>query len=255
VDIGESVVGFVPGDRVGYASVPPGAYCQYRNLPADRLVLLPPGIDDEIAAAILLKGMTAEYLLRRAHRVRREDVVLVHAAAGATGLLLCQWAKHLGATVIGTVGSEDKARIAREHGCDYPIVYTREDFVGQVRDITKGHGADVVLDGVGCDTLLKSLDALALRGHLISFGQSSGSPEPIDIALLTPKSAKLSRPVLFHYIGDPAELRNSAKRVFDLIEQGVLRPAVHQRYPLIEAPHAHRELEARRTSGATIFTP
>jgi NADPH2:quinone reductase len=255
VNIGDGVVGVVPGDRVAYACLPPGAYCQFRNLPADRLVVLPPAVSDEAAAALMLKGMTAEYLLRRAHRVHQGDVVLVHSAAGATGLLLCQWARYLGATVIGTVGSEEKARIARDNGCYYPIVNTRDDFVAQVRDITQGRGADVVFDGVGRDTLMKSLEALAVRGHLVSFGQSSGSPEPVDIGLLTPKSAKLSRPVLFHYVADPGELRASARRVFELLEQGVLRPSVNQCYPLTQAEQAHRELEARRTSGATVITP
>ncbi len=255
IDVGGGVVGIVPGDRVAYACLPPGAYCQIRNLPADRLVLLPPAVSNEAAAALMLKGMTAEYLLRRAHRVRHGDVVLVHSAAGATGLLLCQWARHLGATVIGTVGSEEKARIARDNGCDYPIVYTRDDFVAQVRDITEGRGADVVFDGVGRDTLMKSLEVLAVRGHLVSFGQSSGSPEPVDIGLLTPKSAKLSRPVLFHYVADPGELRASAQRVFELLEQGVLRPSVNQRHPLTQAEQAQRELEARHTSGATVLIP
>ena len=255
VDVGEGVVGILPGDRVGYAALPPGAYCQYRNMPADRLVVLPAGVSDEAAAALLLKGMTAEYLLRRAHRVRRGDFVLVHSAAGATGLLLCQWAKHLGASVIGTVGSEDKARVARAHGCDYPIIYTREDFARQVMSITGGHGADVVFDGVGRDTLTKSLEALALRGHLVSYGQSSGSAQPLDIALLTPKSARLSRPVLFHYIADPADLRASAQRVFDLLARGVLKASVNHRHALTEAAQAHRDLEARQTSGATVLTP
>jgi NADPH:quinone reductase-like Zn-dependent oxidoreductase len=255
VDVGEGVVGILPGDRVGYAALPPGAYCQYRNMAVYRLVVLPASVSDEAAAALLLKGMTAEYLLRRAHRVRRGDFVLIHSAAGATGLLLCQWAKRLGASVIGTVSNEAKARIAREHGCEYPIVHTREDFVGQVRSITGGHGADVVFDGVGRDTLTKSLEALALRGHLVSYGQSSGSAEPIDIAVLTPKSARLSRPVLFHYIADPAELRASAQRVFDLLARGVLKASVNHRHALAEAAQAHRDLEARRTSGAKVLTP
>jgi NADPH2:quinone reductase len=255
VDVGEAVVGILPGDRVGYACLPPGAYCQYRNLPADRLVELPANVSDEAAAALLLKGMTAEYLLRRAHRVRRGDVVLVHSAAGATGMLLCQWAKHLGATVIGTVGSEDKARVARDNGCDYPIVYTREDFVQHVRDITQGRGADVVFDGVGRDTLMKSLDALAVRGHLVSYGQSSGSPDPLDIGLLTAKSAKLSRPAVFHYTADPGELRASAHQVFELLARGVLRATINQRAPLAEAGRVHRDLETRRTTGSSILIP
>jgi len=255
VDVGEGVAGILPGDRVAYACLPPGAYCQYRNLPSDRLVALPPAVSDEVAAALLLKGMTAEYLLRRAHRVRRGDMVLVHSAAGATGMLLCQWAKHLGATVIGTVGSEEKARAARDSGCDYPIVYTREDFVRRVQDITQGKGADVVLDGVGRDTLMKSLDALAMRGHLVSYGQSSGAPEPLDIGLLTAKSAKLSRPAVFHYTADPAELHASANQVFELLARGVLRATINQRAPLAEAGRVHRDLEGRQTTGASILVP
>jgi NADPH:quinone reductase-like Zn-dependent oxidoreductase len=255
VDIGEGVASIEPGDRVGYACLPPGAYSQYRNLPAERLVVLPPPVSDEVAAALLLKGMTAEYLLCRAHRVRPGEVVLVHAAAGATGMLLCQWAKHLGATVIGTVGADEKARVSSDSGCDFPIVYTREDFVSQVKEITKGKGADVIFDGVGRDTLLKSLDALAVRGHLVSYGQSSGAPEALDIALLTSKSAKLSRPTVFHYTADPAELRASAGLVFNLLAGGALKPAINQRAPLAEAGRVHRELEARQTTGASILLP
>ncbi len=255
VDVGEGVVDILPGDRVGYACLPPGAYCQYRNLPADRLVVLPPSVNDEVAAAVLLKGMTAEYLLCRAHRVLPGDVVLVHSAAGATGMLLCQWAKHLGAVVIGTVGTDEKVQIARDSGCDYPIVYAREDFVSRVKEITKGKGADAVLDGVGRDTLLKSLDALAVRGHLVSYGQSSGAPEPLDIGLLTPKSARLSRPAVFHYTADTAELRASAGQVFNLLARGVLRANINQRVSLADAGRVHRDLEARQTTGASILLP
>lgn len=255
VDVGEGVVGVLPGDRVGYVCLPPGAYVQYRNLPAERLVLIPEQVSDEVAAAVLLKGMTAEYLLRRAHRVRRGDRVLVHSAAGATGLLLCQWAKHLGAVVIGTVGSEEKARVARESGCDYPIVYTREDFVQRVSEITSGRGVDVAYDAVGKDTLLRSFDALARRGHLVSFGQSSGAPEPIDIGLLTSKSARISRPAVFHYTADPAELKASAGAVFDLLQRGVLSPHITRRAPLSDAARIHRELESRATTGAAVLLP
>jgi len=255
VDVGEGVAGIQPGDRVCYACLPPGAYSQYRNLQADRLVLLPATVDDEVAAAILLKGMTAEYLLCRAHRVQPGDAVLVHSAAGATGMLLCQWAKHLGATVIGTVGTDEKARIARESGCDDAIVHTHEDFVSRVKEITKGKGADVVFDGVGRDTLLKSLDALAVRGHLVSYGQSSGAPEPLDIGMLTAKSAKLSRPVVFHYTADPAELRSSAGQVFKLLAGGALKSTINQRASLAEAGRLHRELETRRTTGASVLLP
>jgi NADPH:quinone reductase len=255
VDVGEGVVDIHPGDRVGYACLPPGAYCQYRNLPADRLVMLPPSVTDEVAAAVLLKGMTAEYLLCRAHRVGPGDVVLVHSAAGATGMLLCQWAKHLGAVVIGTVGTDEKARIACDSGCDYLIVRAREEFVSRVKEITNGEGADVVFDSVGRDTLLQSLDALAMRGHLVSYGQSSGTPAPLDIGLLTSKSAKLSRPAVFHYTGDPAELRASARQVFSLLASGALRAAINQRGSLADAARVHRDLETRQTTGASILLP
>jgi NADPH:quinone reductase-like Zn-dependent oxidoreductase len=254
VDVGEGVTGIAPGDRVGYVCLPPGAYAQYRNVPADRLVRIPHDISDETAAAVLLKGMTAEYLLHRAHRVGRGDMVLVHSAAGATGMLLCQWAKHLGATVIGTVSSEDKARVARDNGCDHSILYTHEDFAARVKELTGGKGVDVAYDAVGRETLLRSFEALALRGHLVSYGQSSGAPEPLDIGMLTAKSAKISRPAVFHYIADPAELRDSAGAVFEHIARGVLRPITRIR-PLSEAAQVHRELESRSTIGAAVLAP
>lgn len=252
LDVGEEVLGILPGDRVGYVCLPPGAYAQYRNVSADRLVKIPQDISDQTAAAVLLKGMTAEYLLRRAHRVRRGDALLVHSAAGATGMLVCQWAKHLGATVIGTVGSEEKARVARDNGCDHPVLYTREDFAARVKEVTGGKGVSVVYDGVGRDTLLRSFEALSMRGHLVSFGQSSGAPEPLDIGMLTAKSAKISRPAVFHYIADPAELRASAAAVFEQVRRGVLRPTVRLR-ALSDAAEAHRELESRSTTGATVL--
>jgi NADPH:quinone reductase len=254
LDVGEEVVGISPGDRVGYVSLPPGAYALYRNVPADRLVRIPQDISDETAAAVLLKGMTAEYLLRRAHRVRRGDALLVHSAAGATGMLICQWAKQLGATVIGTVSSEEKARVARDNGCDYLVLYTREDFAAKVKELTGGKGVSVVYDGVGRDTLLRSFEALSMRGHLVSYGQSSGNPEPLDIGMLTAKSAKISRPALFHYIADGAELRSSAAAVFEQVRRGVLRPVTRRRL-LSEAAQVHRELESRSTTGATVLVP
>jgi NADPH2:quinone reductase len=255
VDVGDGVIGILPGDRVAYACPPVGAYAEYRTLHADQLVILPDAIDDETAAALMLKGMTAECLLRRVRRVRRGDTVVVHAAAGGTGLLLCQWARALGATVIGTVGGPDKARLAREHGCEYPIVYTQDDFVARVREITAGRGADMVYDGVGAATVQRSLEALAVRGHLVSYGQASGPVPPFDPAALSAKSATVTRPVLFHYTADPAELRASARAVFEMVARGALRVAVNQRYPLSEAGQAHRDLEARRTTGATVLLP
>jgi NADPH:quinone reductase-like Zn-dependent oxidoreductase len=255
LDVGEGVTGILPGDRVAYACPPVGAYAQYRTMKADQLVVLPDGIDDETAAALMLKGMSAEYLLQRVHRVQRGDTVLVHSAAGGAGSLLCQWAKHLGATVIGTVSSEAKARAARAAGCDHPIVTAGGDFVARVREITGGRGADVVYDAVGKDTLAGSLEALAPCGHLVSYGQSSGSPEPPALAALSAKSATFSRPVLFHYTADPKNLREIAGNVFDMVARGALKVDIHQRYPLAEAARAHADLEARRTIGASVLLP
>ena len=255
IDIGEGVTGILPGDRVAYACPPVGAYAQYRTLKVEQLVVLPDAIGDEVAAAVMLKGMSAEYLVRRVYRVQRGDFALVHSAAGGVGLLLCQWAKHLGAIVIGTVSTEAKARAARAAGCDHPIVTTREDFVVRTREITDGRGANVVYDAVGKDTLAGSLEALATPGHLVSYGQSSGAPEQPAIAALSAKSATFSRPALFHYTADPAVLREMAGNVFDLVTRGVLRVEIGQRYALAEASRAHRELEARRTIGASVLMP
>ncbi len=253
VDIGEGVSGILPGDRVAYACPPPGAYAEFRTMAADQLVVLPDDIDDETAAAIMLKGMSAAYLLHRTHRVQRGDTVLVHAAAGGVGLLLCQWAKHLGATVIGTVSSDDKARLARDNGCDYPIVAGGGEFAAQVMSVTSGRGCDVIYDAVGAATYSGSLAALAVRGHLVCHGQASGPLPPIDAARLGEKSATLSSPVLFHYTAAPAELRALANEVFEALRRGVIRANIRQRYPLASAAAAHRDLEARRTTGATVL--
>jgi NADPH:quinone reductase-like Zn-dependent oxidoreductase len=255
IDVGEGVTGILPGDRVAYACPPVGAYAQYRTMKADQLVVLPDTIDDETAAALMLKGMSAEYLLQRVHRVQRGDTVLVHSAAGGAGSLLCQWAKHLGATVIGTVSTEEKARAARAAGCDHPVVAGRDDWVARVREITVGRGADVVYDAVGKDTLAGSLDVLALKGHLVSYGESSGNPEPPALAALSAKSATLSRPVLFHYTADPKDLREIAGNVFDMVARGALKADLRQRYRLAEAARSHADLEARRTIGASILLP
>ncbi len=255
IDVGEGVTGILPGDRVAYACPPPGAYAQYRTLKAAELVVLPEAIGDEAAAALMLKGMSAEYLVRRSYRVEGGDFVLVHSAAGGVGLLLCQWAKHLGATVIGTVSTEAKARAARAAGCDHPIVTTQDDFVARTREITGGRGVVVAYDGVGRDTLAGSLEALAAPGHLVSYGQSSGAPEPPPLAALSAKSVTFSRPVLFHYSADPARLREMAGNVFDLVARGALRAGIGQRFPLADAARAHRELEARRTIGASVLAP
>lgn len=255
LEVGPDVVGILPGDRVAYACSPVGAYAQIRTMKADQLVVLPDDIADDIAAAVMLKGMSAEYLLHRTHRVARGDTVLIHAAAGGVGILLCQWARHLGATVIGTVSSDDKGRLARDNGCDYPIVTARENFVDRVADITGGRGCSVVYDAVGAATWTQSLETLAPRGHLVSYGQASGPIPPVDAAALSAKSATLSLPVLFDYTAAPADLREIARNLFDAIRRGVLRPSINQRYPLAEAASAHRELETRRTTGSSVLLP
>ena len=234
---------------------PPGAYAEFRTMKAELLVVLPDDIGDELAAAVMLKGMSAEFLLHRVHRVREGDHILVHAAAGGVGQLLCQWGRALGATVIGTVGSIEKARIARSHGCAYPIVYTEEDFVERVREITKGEGCQVVYDAVGRDTFLSSYEALAVRGHLVSYGQASGPIEPVDISSFVLKSALLSRPNFGHYTGTPSEVRSITDRLFDALRRGILHVEIGQRYALRDAAEAHRALEGRRTTGSTILLP
>jgi NADPH2:quinone reductase len=203
----------------------------------------------------MLKGMTAEYLLHRTHRVAAGDVVLVHAAAGGVGLLLCQWAKHIGATVIGTVSTAEKARLAREAGCDYPIVGPLTEFAHHVKQITRGHGADVIYDGIGKASYAGAFEALAVRGHLILYGQATGLPEAIAHGMLEEKSASVTRPVVFHYTADAADLRSMAQNLFRMIESGALKVTINQRYPLSEAAEAHRAIEGRRTSGSTILLP
>jgi NADPH:quinone reductase-like Zn-dependent oxidoreductase len=255
LDIGPGVHGILPGDRVAYACAPPGAYAEYRTMKAELLVVLPDDIGEELAAAAVLKGVTAEFLLHRVHRVREGDRILVHAAAGGVGQLLCQWGRALGATVIGTVGSVEKARIARNRGCAYPIIATEEDFVERVKDITKGEGCHVVYDAVGQESFLRSFEALAPRGHLISYGQASGPLAPVDLSGFVLKSAMVSRPSFEHYAGTPAELRMITDRLFDVLRSGILQVEINQRYPLSEAAEAHRALEGRRTTGSTILLP
>jgi NADPH2:quinone reductase len=237
---------FRPGDRVAYASGTPGAYVTMRAMPANELVLLPEYISADMAAALMLKGMTAEYLLHRTHRVRPGDVVLVHAAAGGVGLLLCQWAKALGARVIGTVSSEAKAELARANGCDQAIVTRDYRFVSQMKQ-----KADVIYDGLGQAAAKENFEALALRGHWVSYGQASGAHDSFPD--LTAKSGTLSRPVLFHYTAD--HLQEMAGNVFDAVRRGVIRVEVRHRYPLAAAADAHRDVEARRTSGQVLLLP
>ena len=253
LDAGEGVSHLLPGDRVAYASPPPGAYVTVRTMPAESVVVLPDEIDDATAAALMLKGMTAEYLLHRTHRVRAGDVVLVHAAAGGVGLLLCQWAKALGARVLGTVSSEEKARLARSNGCEVPIVTRDYRFADAVRDASGGRGADVIYDGLGREAAAENLAALALCGHWVSYGQASGPLDPLDSAALSAKSITLSRPVLFHYTAQRAVLQEIARNTFEALRNGTIRTEVRHRYPLAAAADAHRDLEARRTVGALVL--
>ena len=251
--VGAGVTGLQVGDRVAYAG-PIGGYAEERLIDADRLVKLPDSISGEQAAAMMLQGMTAHMLLRSVHRVEPGETILIHAAAGGVGLIVCQWAKALGATVIGTVGSDEKAELARAHGCDHPIVYTRHDFAAEVERITGGAKLPVVYDSVGKDTFLKSLDCLRPRGLMVSFGNASGPVDPFSPAVLAQKgSLFLTRPTLFNYTADRAELEVAARELFDVVESGKVKVEIKQRYALKDAAEAHRDLEARKTSGSTIL--
>ena len=254
--VGEGVGSVAVGDRVAYAAPPVGSYAEERLMPADKVVKVPTGIDSQQAAAMMLQGMTVEYLLRRTYPVRSGETILFHAAAGGVGLIACQWAKELGATVIGTVGSDEKAALARAHGCDHPIVYTRESFTERVRELTGGAGVPVVYDAVGRDTFEGSLDCLAPRGTLVSFGQSSGKIDPFDIGVLSAKgSLYLTRPTLMTYTANRTDLEASAEALFDVVGRGAVRITVNQIFPLAEAAAAHRALESRQTTGSTILMP
>ena len=253
--VGEGVSEVAVGDRVAYAGGPVGAYAQVRNLPAHRLLVLPSGIAFETAAAMMLQGLTAAYLLRRTYAVRAGDAVLVHAAAGGVGLIACQWAKALGATVIGTVGSAAKAALASAHGCDHVINYSTEDFTARVREITGGEGVSVVYDGVGKDTFPGSLDCLRPLGTMVSYGNASGPVPPIDLLLLSQKgSLFVTRPTLMHYTARRADLQALGGELFAQVAAG-LRIEVQQTYALADAAQAHRDLEARRTTGSSILIP
>jgi NADPH2:quinone reductase len=253
--VGPGVSDFGVGDRVAYASPPLGAYAEARNLPAGRLVGLPDAIDFEHGAAMMLQGMTAEYLLRRTYPVQSGQTVLFHAAAGGVGLIFCQWAKFLGATVIGTVGSAEKAELARAHGCDHTILYREENLVERVKEITGGKGVPVVYDGVGKATWESSLDCLGPRGLMVSFGSASGKVPTLELGELTVRgSLYLTRPTLMTYTADTRELRDSAAALFERVLAGDIRIEINQRYPLAEAAEAHRALEARETTASTILT-
>jgi NADPH:quinone reductase len=254
-EVGEGVTLFKEGDRVAYAG-PIGAYAQERVIEAAKIVKVPEGIDLDVAAGMMLKGMTAEYLLKRTYEVKPGDTILFHAAAGGVGLIAGQWAKALGATVIGTVGSKEKADLAVANGYDHVINYRTEDFVARVREITGGKGADVVYDSVGKDTFPGSLDCLKPRGLWASFGQSSGPIEPFNIGILSQKgSLYATRPTLFTYIASRPELEASANALFDVVSRGVVKIDINQRYPLAEASRAHADLEGRKTSGTTVLLP
>ena len=244
------------GDRVAYAGGPPGAYAEVRNIPADRLVKLPETIDFKTAAAMMLQGMTAQYLLRRTYKVQAGDTILIQAAAGGVGLIVCQWAKALGATVIGTVSSDAKAALAKAYGCDHPIVYTRENFVERVKEITGGDGVPVVYDSVGADTFMKSLDCLRPLGMMVTFGQSAGPVAPLDTQELSKRgSLFLTRPTLFTYVAQRADLLQTSQELFDVVSSGKVKIEVNQTYALKEAAQAHSDLEARKTTGSTILLP
>ena len=254
--VGPDVVDLKVGQRVAYASAPPGSYSQARNMAAARVVALPDSIDDKTAASMMLKGMTAHYLLRRTYRVKSGETILFHAAAGGVGLIACQWAKHLGVKVIGTVSSEAKAKLAADHGCDYPIIYTKENFVTRVKEITGGEGVPVVYDSVGKDTFANSLDCLRPYGMMVSFGQSSGSVPPFDIGALSAKgSLYLTRPTTATYLAKREHLVAAAEELFEVVQAGAVQIETRQSFALKDAAQAHRALEGRQTTGSTVLIP
>lgn len=253
--VGPDVTTLKVGDRVAYAPLI-GAYAESRLAPADRLIPLPSWIEDRQAAAMMLQGMTAQFLIRSTYAVQPGDTILVQAAAGGVGLILCQWAKHLGATVIGTVSSDEKAELARANGCDHPIVYTRENFVARVKDITDGQGVPVVYDGVGKTTFMDSLDCLRPRGFMVLFGAASGPVPPLDLQVLAAKgSLYVTRPTLFTYVAKREDMMESAADLFEVVHAGGVTINVRQTFPLRDAAEAHRALESRGTTGSTVLLP
>lgn len=253
--VGPKVKEFKVGDRVAYAQ-PIGAYAEVLIRPVARLVKIPPGIKDETAAAMMLKGMTAWYLCRRTYRVKKGDTIVVHAAAGGVGQILCQWAKHLGATVIGTVGSDEKVALAKKVGCKHVVVMSREKLSERVKAITKGKGVPVVYDGVGKDTFMESLDCLQPLGLLASFGNASGAVPPVNIGILAQKgSLFLTRPTLVNYTSSREDLLTAARELFAVVKKGAVKITINQRYPLRDAAQAHRDLESRKTTGSTVLLP
>ena len=253
-EVGPGVTDLKPGDRVAYGSSPLGAYAEERLIPADRLIKLPAGIDDKTAAAMMLKGLTAQYLIRQTYRIKAGETILLHAAAGGVGSILSQWAKHLGVTVIGTVGSEEKAKLAKKNGCAHTILYNKEDFVKRVDEITGGKKVPVVYDSVGKDTFMKSLDCLAPLGFMVLFGQSSGSVDPLNLGLLAQKgSLYVTRPTLNTYGAKREHLVAMAKELFEVVESGAVKIEVNQTYPLKDAAMAQADLAARKTTGSTVL--
>ena len=256
VAIGENVTTVAIGDRVAYCTGPIGSYAGANNVPEDRAVKLPAGISEEVGAAALLKGMTAQYLLKRTYAVKQGETIVIHAAAGGVGLIACQWAKHLGATVIGIVGSEEKAALAKENGCAHVLNTRAADWSARVRELTGGNGVPVVYDGIGRDTFMASLDCLAVRGMLVSFGNASGAVPPFEPGILSAKgSLYLTRPTLFHYTRTPRELQETADDLFAVIESGAVKISIRQRFPLADARQAHEALHSRATTGATLLIP
>jgi NADPH2:quinone reductase len=254
--VGAGVTWVKSGDRVGYAGGPPGAYSEVRNVPADRLVKVPDGISDQQVAAMMLKGLTTQYLIRRTFKVQPGQTVLFHAAAGGVGLIACQWLKALGVTVIGTVGSDEKAKLAKAHGCEHTIVYTRENFAERVKEITGGKKVPVVYDSVGKDTYMGSLDCLQPLGMLVIFGNGSGPVPPFDLGLLAQKgSLFITRPTLMTYTAKREDLEASASELFDVVKSGKVKIEVNQTYALKDAAQAHRDLEGRKTTGSTVLLP
>jgi NADPH2:quinone reductase len=254
--VGSGVSWLKAGDRVAYAGGPPGAYAELRLVPADRLVKVPQGISDRTAAAMMLKGLTTQYLIRSTYRVQAGQTVLFHAAAGGVGLIACQWLKALGVTVIGTVGSEEKAKLAKAHGCDHTIIYTKENFAERLKEITDGKKVPVVYDSVGKDTFMGSLDCLQPRGMLVVFGNGSGPVAAFDLNLLAAKgSLYVTRPSLVTYTAKREDLEAMATELFDVVKSGKVKIEVNQTYALKDAAQAHRDLEGRKTTGSTVLLP
>jgi len=254
--VGEGVENLSIGDRVAYASQPPGAYAQLRTISTERVVKIPDAVEDKTAAAMMLQGLTAQYLLRQTYRVQAGDTILMHAAAGGVGLIVCQWAKHLGATVIGTVGNVEKADLAKAHGCDHTILYREENFKDRVMELTDGRGVNVVYDSIGKDTFMDSLGCLKTLGTMVTYGNASGPVEPFQPALLGKMgSLFLTRPSLFDYIAERENLTAMADELFGVVSTGVVKIEVHQEYPLSSASQAHMDLEARNTTGSTVLIP